>query len=124
MASTHGRFFDHFADIGFLLVSYSALVVAGFVPWWVPGAIGTSFLVYVTDSLWRPAPLRVGLVGSRIGHFGGIANYVVLGVVTFDAVVGLRVLPNGVHQLLFVAVFVYSGASVAIRLFSGGATKA
>lgn len=121
-ATTHGRFFDHFADIGFLLVSYSALVVAGFVPWWVPGAIGMSFLIYVTDSLWRPAPLRAGLVGSRIGHFGGIANYVVLGVVTFDAVVGLRVLPDAIHRLLFGAVLLYSGASVAVRLFSGRST--
>lgn len=121
-ASTGGRVFDHFADIGFLLVSYSALVVAGLVPWWVPGAIGTSFLVYVIDSLWRPAPLRAGLVGSRIGHFGGIANYVVLGVVTFDAVVGLRVLPDVIHRLLFAAVPLYSGASVAVRLFSARTT--
>src|SRR6185369_17962843 len=35
-ATDRGRFFDHFADIGFILSALSTYVVLGLAPWWVP----------------------------------------------------------------------------------------
>lgn len=115
-ASTFGRFLDHFADIGFLLAAHAAFVVRGDAPWWVPASIAGAFGFYVADSLLRSAPAQPNLIGSRIGHAGGVANYVLLGVLTFNAAAELRLLPAGLVLALCGLVPVYSAAAVVARL--------
>jgi phosphatidylglycerophosphate synthase len=114
VASSSGRVFDHGADISFLLIALATYVLLGIAPWWVPASIAASFAVYVVDSIRRD-PTRPQLVGSRLGHFGGIANYVLVGVLVGNVSVGLGWIPDGVMRLLFAAVPLYCGASIVSR---------
>jgi phosphatidylglycerophosphate synthase len=113
-ASPAGRVLDHAADILFLLTALTTFVALGAAPWWVPASIAAAFGFYVVDSLRRSA--RPQLVGSRIGHLGGIANYVLVGVLTFNDSVGLRWISPALMQALFAAVPIYSGWSIVSRL--------
>ena len=115
VASSVGRVLDHGADIGFLLAALVTYVVLGAAPWWVPASIAISFAFYVLDSLRRSAA-RPQLVGSRLGHLGGIANYVVVGALVGNHTVGLAWLPSLVMTLLFSAVPLYSALSILSRL--------
>ncbi|MDX2170387.1 MAG: CDP-alcohol phosphatidyltransferase family protein [Deltaproteobacteria bacterium] len=117
VASPLGRVLDHAADIGFLLVALITYVALGAAPWWVPASIAASFGFYVADSLRRD-PDRPRLVGSRLGHLGGIANYVLVGVLVGNVSVGLGWLPSWLMTLLFLAVPVYSGASIVSRWYA------
>jgi CDP-diacylglycerol--glycerol-3-phosphate 3-phosphatidyltransferase len=114
VASPAGRVLDHGADISFLLVALTTYVVLGTAPWWVPASIAASFGVYVFDSIRRD-PTRPQLVGSRLGHLGGIANYVLVGVLVGNVSVGLGWIPDGLMALLFAAVPLYCGASILSR---------
>ena len=121
-ASERGRLLDHFADIAFILGSLATYVYIDVAPWWVPAAIAASFSVYVFDSWLRSAPdlsaeasERRRMIGSRIGHLGGIANWVLIGVLTFDESADLHWLPPGIVALLFALVPIYSGAAIATR---------
>jgi len=114
-ASTFGRFLDHFADIGFLLAAYAAFAARGEAPWWVPASIAAAFAVYVVDSWLRSAPAQPNLIGSRIGHAGGVANYVLLGVLTFNAAAELRLLPPSVVLAMCALVPTYSAAAILSR---------
>ncbi len=114
-ASARGRLLDHAADIVFLLSAYGAYVAIDAVPWWVPAAIAASFAVYIVDSL-RRSGTRPRLLASRAGHVGGIANYVLIGVLIGNRSLGLAWLPPAVMLVLFAAVPVYSGLSIADRL--------
>lgn len=114
VASAAGRVFDHGADIGFLLVALATYVVLGSAPWWVPASIAASFAFYVADSIRRD-PRRPQLVGSRLGHLGGIANYVLVGVLVGNVSVGLGWIPDGLMRVLFAAVPLYCGASIVSR---------
>lgn len=122
-AGTFGRFLDHFADIGFLLAAYAAFVVRGDAPWWVPASIAAAFGFYVADSLLRSAPAQPNLIGSRIGHAGGVANYVLLGVLTFNAAAELRLLPPEPVLALCALVPAYSAAAVLSRLLPAARQK-
>src|SRR6185436_13231816 len=95
-ASDRGRVLDHFADIAFILGSLATYVYLDLAPWWVPAAIAASFSVYVIDSWLRSAPSLPTLIGSRIGHLGGICNWVLVGVLTFNESAGLHWLPPGI----------------------------
>jgi phosphatidylglycerophosphate synthase len=117
VASRRGRVLDHAADIGFLLAALGTYVALGAAPWWVPAAVAASFGVYVADSL-RRAPARPQLIGSRLGHLGGIANYVLVGVLVGNVSLGLGWLPGWLMTLLFAAVPVYSGASILSRWYA------
>lgn len=143
-ASDRGRVLDHFADIAFILGSLATYVYLDIAPWWVPAAIAASFSVYVFDSWLRSAPdlsaeasEREGLsaeaseradlsaeaserrrIGSRIGHLGGICNWVLVGVLTFNESAGLHWLPPGIVALLFALVPIYSGAAIATRFLT------
>ena len=117
-ASDAGRFLDHFADIAFLLCGYGAFVARGEAPWWVPAAIALAFGTYVVDSWLRSQPAQPSLIGSRLGHWGGVANYFLLGVLTFNAAAEIRLLPAAWVAALLVLVPVYSAAAVAARLMS------
>lgn len=114
-ASDRGRALDHFADIVFVLGALGAYVYLGVVPWWVPASIAGAFSVYVIDS-WARTVVEPALVGSRLGHAGGVANYVLIGVLVFDQSAGLRWLPAPLFSMLFVLVPLYSGAGAALRL--------
>ncbi len=119
-ASDWGRVFDHFADIVFVLVAFGIYARLGIAPWWVPASIAASFSFYVIDSWLRSAPVRPTLIGSRIGHVGGVANYVLIGVLVFNHSAGLHWLPAQVVTGLFLLVPLYSAAAIASR-FAGRA---
>jgi phosphatidylglycerophosphate synthase len=113
-ASAAGRTLDHAADITFILTSLALYVWLGVAPWWVPASIAAAFAVYVADSLRRSAPRPV-LIGTRIGHLGGICNYVLIGVLTGNNTLGLEWLPASALEALFLLVPFYSAAAIAAR---------
>ncbi|MEO8603710.1 MAG: CDP-alcohol phosphatidyltransferase family protein [bacterium] len=115
VASRLGRVLDHGADIGFLLAALATYVAVGLAPWWVPASIAASFAVYVGDSL-RASAARPQLLGSRLGHLGGIANYVIVGVLVGNHTLGLGWIPPWLMACLFAAVPLYSGLSIVSRL--------
>jgi phosphatidylglycerophosphate synthase len=120
-SSRGGRMFDHAADVTFLLSALLVYHALEIVPWWVPASIGASFSFYAVDS-WRRQRLEgraVELRGSRVGHAGGVMNYVLVGVLVFDRTAGLRVVPGWLYQVLFGAVPLYSAAAIAERLKGG-----
>lgn len=113
-----GRALDHGADIGFILAALGLYVRLGAAPWWVPAAIAASFAFYVVDSLQRSAG-RPDLIGSRLGHLGGVMNYVVIGVLVGNQTVGLHWLPARTMLVIFALVPIYSAASIVSRLLAG-----
>ncbi|MGH7789679.1 MAG: CDP-alcohol phosphatidyltransferase family protein [Candidatus Binatia bacterium] len=121
-ASRGGRVLDHGADIVFLLSALGLYAALGLAPWWVPAAVAASFGVYVVDSARRSGG-RPTLIGSRLGHLGGVGNYVVVGVLVGNETVGLHWLPPVVLSALFALVPLYSGASILSRLAAGGAAR-
>jgi len=114
-SSDAGRSFDHFADIGFLLAALGTYVAVGLVPWWVPGAVAMAFGFYVVDSRLR-ASVGPTLIGSRIGHVGGVCNYVLVGVLVCNNSAGIRLLPPALLYGLFYLVPLYSAAAMGARL--------
>jgi len=116
-ASAFGRWLDHGADIVFLLAGYGAFAVRAIAPWWVPASIAAAFAVYVGDSLRGGSGT---LMGSRLGHLGGVLNYVLLGALLVGARWQLWA-PGGPlpAPLLLVVVPLYSGASIVERLRAG-----
>jgi phosphatidylglycerophosphate synthase len=106
---------DHAADIAFILTAFGIYVRLGLAPWWVPASIAAAFAVYVIDSLWRSGGGRT-LVGSRLGHLGGICNYAVIGVLVGNDTLGLGWLPRWLVQGVFLLVPLYSAASILSRL--------
>ena len=114
-ASTAGRVFDHFADIGFILAALGTYTSMGVAPWWVPATVAASFLFYVLDS-WLRSTVAGGLIGSRIGHTAGVLNYGLVGVLVGNHTVGIHLLSDGTLRMLFWLVPVYSGLAVGARL--------
>jgi phosphatidylglycerophosphate synthase len=122
-ASEFGRWFDHLADIGYLLPALGVYVYLDELPWWVPLSVAAAFTFYVVDSQRRSrsqapdstAPPR--LIGSRIGHIGGVCNYILIGVLVCNDSLGLRWLPEWFLQALFALVPAYSLAAVIARVF-------
>ncbi|MGD9763869.1 MAG: CDP-alcohol phosphatidyltransferase family protein [Candidatus Binatia bacterium] len=115
VVSPRGQALDHCTDLAFILLALATYVALGRVPWWVPAAIAASFTAYRLDSLscgTAPAPL----IGSRIGHVGGVANYGVVGMLVLDQCLGPSWLPAELLRGVFVAVPIYSGLSIAARL--------
>lgn len=113
-ASERGRWFDHVADIIFLLAGFVALALIGAVSAVAPVAIAGAFSFYVVDSL-RQSETR-SLVASRLGHMAGVMNYVVLGTVVFSLATDGAVVPSWVTTVAVGSVPLYSGAAVVARL--------
>lgn len=113
--SRAGRVLDHAADILFVLAALAVYVALGVAPWWVPAAIAASFATYVIDSL-RHSGSRPALIGSRIGHLGGVCNYTLIGVLVGNESLGLHWLPPALVYGLYMLVPVYSAASIVTRL--------
>jgi CDP-diacylglycerol--glycerol-3-phosphate 3-phosphatidyltransferase len=121
--SSAGRVFDHFADVGFLVLSLTTYVWLGVAPWWVPAAVAGSFGFYVIDSRrisHHPSAVsrQPPLVGSRIGHVGGVCNYVLVGVLVCNTSARIHLLSPAFLSLLFCLVPLYSGGAVVARLLS------
>lgn len=114
-ASAAGRAVDHGADIAFLLLAMTTYVAIGALPWWVPAAVAAAFAAYVRDWRW-PAARPPRWRADRVGHVGGVCNWVLVGVLVGNRTVGLGWLPPSVLLLLFAAVPLYSGVAVAGRL--------
>ena len=114
-ASSAGRTFDHLADIGFIDAALWTYTRLGLVPWWVPAAIAASFTFYVVDSWSRPTA-RGTLIGSRVGHIGGVCNYVLIGVLVCNDSAAIHALSETVLRLLFSLVPIYSGLAMVTRL--------
>ena len=105
-ASVFGRFLDHGADIFFILFSLGWFASWGWVTGWLPAAIAWAFGLYAFDS-WRRSgeagqPRR--LLGSRLGHIGGILNYAAVGGVMAGAALGLPSAPGPLWQVALAAV--------------------
>jgi phosphatidylglycerophosphate synthase len=116
--SAGGRVLDHAADIVFILAALGLYTGLGLAPWWVPASVAAAFAVYVLDSL-RRSGAQPALIGSRIGHIGGVCNYALIGVLVGNDTVGLGWLPPWGTRILFALVPIYSAASIATRVLSG-----
>jgi phosphatidylglycerophosphate synthase len=117
--SQAGRVFDHFTDVTFILSSLLLFVEQGAAPWWVPAAVGASFAVYAADSRSRQGGVGpLDLHGSRIGHAGGIVNYVVVGILVGNEVCGFRLLHEPVVNWIFRIVLMLSAVSIGSRLMT------
>ncbi len=112
--SSWGRWMDHGSDIGFLLISMAAFCWVGVLPWWVPVSIACAFAAYVVEE--SQGRRFSSALASRVGHWGGVANFVLLGVLIGQFSLDLRALPPWLLQALFAAVPAYSLAPVALRL--------
>jgi len=113
-ASERGRWFDHIADITFLLAGFVALALIGKVSAVAPLAIAGAFGFYVVDSLRRSEARS--LVASRLGHLSGVLNYAVLGTVVFSLASDGAIVPDWVPTVAVGCVPLYSGAAVVARL--------
>lgn len=78
-ASVRGAVLDNVADIAFVLGGLVTAAALGLVPWIVPASIALSAGAYALASR-RTQPSGGGLARSRLGHWGGVLNYVCLGV--------------------------------------------
>ena len=114
-ASTGGRTFDHLADICFILAALWTYTHLGLAPWWVPAAIAASFAFYIIDSWSRPTA-RGSLIGSRVGHIGGVCNYVLIGVLVCNDSAAIGALSDSTLHVLFCLVPIYSGLAMVTRL--------
>lgn len=116
-ASSAGRWFDHLTDIVLLIALYSALAADGLVPVAVPVAIAASFSFYGFDAL--VGTRHRSQLASQLGHFGGVANYVILGGLLIDfADLGVALHPL-LRATAVALIPLYSMAAVAARLVAG-----
>ena len=105
-ANVFGRFLDHGADIFFILFALVWFAAWDWVTGWLPAAIAWAFGLYAFDS-WRRSgeagqPRR--LLGSRLGHLGGILNYGAVGAVMAERALGLPLLPGMLWPVAVAAV--------------------
>jgi len=113
-ASDRGRFWDNGADILFIEGALVTAVAVDLAPWWVPAAIGVSFAYYVVDSL-RRTRARPSLIASRFGHWGGVGNYVLVGVLTYNDAAAIHLLSRDFLGVLYALVLLYSLGAIAAR---------
>ena len=115
-----GKIFDNLADIIFLLASLSYLVYRDAVPWWIPAAIALAFGQYTLDSwLLSSKGTSVTLVSNPIGHWAGILNFLLTGVMALHAALQQQLLvPLLYHGLLaFWIAYLFLAMSVRLRFF-------
>ena len=105
-SSVFGRFLDHGADIFFILFALGWFAAWGWVTWWLPAAIAWAFGLYAFDSWRRSGELgrQRRLLGSRLGHIGGILNYAAVGGVMAERALDLPLMPRPLWQAALVAV--------------------
>jgi len=85
-ASRYGVLLDSSADIVFVLVALSAGVVGGRLAWVVPVAVACAAAPYLAATLLRSrATGRPARAYSAVGHWAGICNYALAGIVAGSA---------------------------------------
>jgi phosphatidylglycerophosphate synthase len=75
-AGSFGRWLDNVADIVFVLTVLACETRARAIPIYLPALAAASFAQYVADSIWiggSAVPIK-----SRLGHWAGIFNYVIV----------------------------------------------
>jgi phosphatidylglycerophosphate synthase len=75
-AGRFGRWLDNVADIVFVLTVLLCEAHARIIPIYLPVLVAASFAQYVADSVWirgSAVPIK-----SRLGHWAGIFNYVIV----------------------------------------------
>ena len=124
LSTVFGRFLDHGADIFFILFALGWFAAWGWVTAWLPAVIAWAFALYAVDSWRRSAaagrPRR--LLGSRLGHVGGVLNYGAVGMVMAVCALGLPVMPRPLWQVALAAVMgvaVVSGLQRLVLLCRG-----
>ena len=112
-----GKVLDNLADITFLLVTLTYLVLANVVPWWIPAAVALAFGQYTVD-WWLLAGQRTDLilVSNPIGHWAGILNYIGTGVMALHAGLQQQLLPTLVFYGLMSSWLAYLLLAMAMRL--------
>ena len=112
-----GKVLDNLADITFLLVTLTYLVIANIVPLWIPAAIALAFGQYTVDS-WLLAGRRTDLilVSNPIGHWAGVLNYIGTGVMALHAGLQQQLLPKLVFYGLTGSWLAYLLLAMAMRL--------
>lgn len=99
--SDFGRVLDHLCDVGFILAALSVFAWQGWAPWWLPAAIAWAFALYALRSWWLTAgTMGPTLIGSRLGHLGGILNYGAVGLVALDLCLGRQLWVAGITPLV------------------------
>ena len=116
-ASGRGRALDHGADIVFLLGAFASYAALDALPWWVPAAVAASFASYAIDARWPP-PRPPRWQAQRVGHLGGIANWVLVGILVGNRSLGLGWLPPAVMTACALLVLAYSAVGVGGRLLA------
>ncbi|GIW43930.1 MAG: hypothetical protein KatS3mg077_1212 [Candidatus Binatia bacterium] len=115
---SYGRWLDHGADIAFLFCGFWTYVLLGKLPWWVPASIAVAFGAYLARTLARADPPSDSIWTNRIGHWGGVCNYVLLGALVGNFSIGARCLPAPMLAAMFLAVPLYSIAPLCIAWIS------
>lgn len=75
-ANPLGGWLDSVADIVFVLTALACEALAGAIPLYIPALIGGSFAQYAIDSVLIHGASTP--VASRLGHLGGVINYVLV----------------------------------------------
>lgn len=113
----YGRLIDHAADATLVSVGTGALAFAGELSVALPPLIAVAFLQYAFDS--RPIGIR-NLRHSRLGHWNGIAYYVIVGVPVMRDALGLSwpgaALVRAFSWLLVVLTLVSMGDRLRVSL--------
>lgn len=101
--SALGRMLDHVCDVSFILLALGFFVWQGWAPWWLPVAIAWAFGLYALRSWWLTAGTTgPTLIGSRLGHLGGILNYGAVGLIALDLCTGRMPWVANVLHLVFI----------------------
>jgi len=113
---------DHVADVVFLVAGFAAFAARAVAPWWVAASIAAAFALYVADSLRGG---RGTLIGSRLGHLGGVLNYALLGALLVGDRWQLWAPIGPISAPLVLSVVpLYSGAAIVERLRAGAPRRA
>ncbi len=101
--SAFGRVLDHVCDVSFILTALGFFAWRSWAPWWLPVGIAWAFGLYALRS-WRLTAGTTGptLIGSRLGHLGGILNYGAVGLVVLNLCLGVTPLATCVLHLIFI----------------------
>lgn len=118
--SSYGRWLDHGADIAFLCCGFATYTALGVTPWWVLASIVFAFSAYIVRTSQHGALEQLDPLANRIGHWGGICNYVLLGVLVANSSLSLHCLPDRALHTLFVLVPLYSTAPMWICWLNRG----
>src|ERR1700722_16821809 len=111
VASGSGRWLDGIADVTFVLAALLSEAAAGAIPFYIPILIAASFSQYAIDSVLIGQP-ATGPIKSRLGHWGGIINYVL--VITL-AIAPPPAFPGAIVRALAPVIAIFYAAAISER---------